>query len=106
MNSIVSGHIGFVHIAASVASLIFGTLVLATAKGTRLHFNFMYWSVIGLYAALCAETLTRIPGQKFFSMVGWATLLVFACGQIAFFFYKKKWKTVVAQKTISDYAKS
>lgn len=158
MNNIVSGHIGFVHIVASIAALIFGTLVLLTAKGTgthrrigylyaasmttvvvtafliyrlfggfgifhvaatvsgltlaagmlpvifrkprnswlALHFNFMYWSVIGLYAALCAEVLTRIPGQKFFSMVGWATLLVFAGGQVAFFFYKKKWKTVGA----------
>ena len=25
------------------------------------HFNYMYWSVVGLYYAFCAEVLTRIP---------------------------------------------
>lgn len=26
-----------------------------------MHFNFMYWSLFGLYGALCAEVLVRIP---------------------------------------------
>ncbi|MBC7795646.1 MAG: hypothetical protein H7Z37_02100 [Pyrinomonadaceae bacterium] len=158
MNTIISGNVGFVHIIASVSALIFGTLVLAMPKGSRihrkigyvyfvsmiivvvtafliyrlfggfgvfhaaaivsgfalaagmlpvifrrprgswlaLHFNFMYWSVIGLYAAFAAETLVRMPGQKFFAAVGIATFIVFAAGNIAFLFYKKKWKTMVA----------
>ncbi|MDI9356389.1 MAG: DUF2306 domain-containing protein [Chitinophagaceae bacterium] len=26
-----------------------------------MHFNYMYWSVVGLYCAFCAEVLTRMP---------------------------------------------
>lgn len=96
------GIFGIFHVAATISGLTLAAgmlpAILRRPAGywLDLHFNFMYWSVIGLYAALAAETLVRIPGQNFFSMVGVATLLVFAAGNIAFLFYKKKWKTAVA----------
>ena len=45
-----------------------------------LHFGFMYWSVIGLYAAFVAELLTRVPKTPFFGMVGLATAMVIGIG--------------------------
>jgi len=55
------------------------------------HFNFMYWSVIGLYAAFSAEVLTRIPETPFFGMVGIATGIVTITGGIFLRINKAKW---------------
>ena len=57
-----------------------------------LHFTFMYWSVMGIYAAFAAEVLTRIPDQPFFGMVGLATGIIMAIGGVVFGFNKAKWK--------------
>ena len=55
------------------------------------HFSFMYWSVIGLYAAFAAEILTRIPKTPFFGMVGLATGVILIVGGIFFGIKKAKW---------------
>jgi uncharacterized membrane protein len=55
------------------------------------HFSFMYWSVIGLYAAFASEIFTRIPDTPFFGMVGIATFLVIALGYLFWFRNKSKW---------------
>ena len=55
------------------------------------HFSFMYWSVIGLYAAFAAEILTRIPKTPFFGMVGLATGVILIIGGIFFGIKKAKW---------------
>lgn len=55
------------------------------------HFSFMYWSVIGLYAAFAAEILTRIPKTPFFGMVGLASGLIMLVGSIIFIRNKAKW---------------
>lgn len=57
-----------------------------------LHFTFMYWSVMGLYAAFAAEIFTRIPEQPFFEMVGLATGIIMAVGGVVFGLKKSKWK--------------
>lgn len=66
-----------------------------------LHFNFMYWSVIGLYAAFVSETLVRIPkvftnsgipNQVFYNMVGIGTALVMGFGVYFFVKFKAKWQ--------------
>ncbi|MDH5413495.1 MAG: hypothetical protein OEW87_05100, partial [Flavobacteriaceae bacterium] len=57
------------------------------------HFSFMYWSVIGLYAAFVSEILTRIPKAPFFSMVGLATVVIIILGAIFFVNNRKKWQT-------------
>lgn len=65
------------------------------------HFNFMYWSVLGLYCAFVAEVFTRLPkyvltesGEPmtiFYQMVGVGTFVVMAVGGIAFARFKPLW---------------
>lgn len=62
------------------------------------HFSFMYWSVIGLYAAFAAEILTRIPKAPFFGMVGLATGVIMIIGWIVFGRNKSKWTKVFETK--------
>jgi len=64
-----------------------------------LHFAFMYWSVIGLYAAFAAEALTRIPETPFYDMVGYASFGVVLIGGIIFGINKPKWEALFAAKT-------
>lgn len=48
----------------SCLTLIAGMYPVLTKKSKNyilFHFNFMYWRVVGLYCAFCAEILTRIP---------------------------------------------
>lgn len=58
------------------------------------HFSFMYWSVVGLYAAFAAELLTRIPETPFFGMVGIATALVLIIGAIIFRKNRARWAKI------------
>ena len=96
------GTFGLFHIAAvvSAVTLVAGMVPVVTRwprnNWLGYHFSFMYWSVLGLYAAFVAETLTRIPRTPFFQMVGVATGSVMLVGYIAFFFYKKKWSRFAA----------
>jgi uncharacterized membrane protein len=82
------------HVAAiiSLLTLVAGMVPAILRKPKNwfdLHFAFMYYSVIGLYAAFVSETLVRIPGTHFGSMVGFATCLVMFIG-IGFFQWKRK----------------
>lgn len=132
--------IGFFHLLTSIFSLLFGSIVLFSKKGTKRHKQFgyayvvnmlgvlisalfiyrlfggfgvfhflavfglvyllvgvlpalfriknwikwhvyfMYWSVIGLYAAFVAEVAVRIPNSAFWWMVGLGTALVTIIG--------------------------
>ena len=63
-------------------------------KWKYLHFSFMYWSVIGLYAAFSAEILARIPKTPFFGMVGIATGGIMLIGGVFFGINKDKWKKI------------
>lgn len=91
------GGFGVFHIAAIVSLLTMAggmfPLLFKTKSKKRFyfHFMFMYWSVMGLYAAFVAETLTRIPETPFFNMVGFATGGVMLLGGVAFGMKKKKW---------------
>jgi uncharacterized membrane protein len=91
------GRFGIFHITAiiSTISLLGGMIPVVLRKPVngwlRLHYSFMFWSVIGLYAAFAAETLVRIPQVPFFGMVGFASFGVTIIGGIFFAIYKKKW---------------
>ncbi len=82
----------------SLLTIAFGMIPIWTKKPTKswkyLHFTFMYWSVIGLYAAFVAELITRIPETPFYAMVGFATGGVMLFGGIFFGINKAKWKKV------------
>lgn len=87
------------HLAAilSLVALVAGMgPVLLRKPATRwlsLHFAFMYYSVIGLYAAFVSEVVTRIPGLPFGVMVGVGTGLVMLVGIVVFELNKKKWNS-------------
>lgn len=83
---------------ATIASLVttaLGMIPVWTKKPTNTwgfrHFSFMYWSVIGLYAAFASEVLTRIPDTTFFGMVGIATGIIMILGGVIFSRNKPKW---------------
>ena len=94
------GKFGIFHITAliSLATLLGGMVPAILRKPANswfnLHYGFMFWSVIGLYAAFMAESLVRIPQTPFFGMVGIATFLVMLIGGVIFGIYKKKWATL------------
>ena len=92
------GGFGIFHVAAVISSLslLGGMVPVILRKPTKswlsLHFGFMYWSVMGLYAAFAAEIFTRIPQIRFFWLVGSATFLVMLVAGFAFAKYKKGWE--------------
>lgn len=91
------GGFGVFHYAAllSLVTVIAGAVpaVLRIPKNNwiDLHFSFMYWSIIGLYAAFAAEVLTRIPETPFLAMVGYATGGIMLIGGTYFYWKKDQW---------------
>jgi uncharacterized membrane protein len=98
------GGFGLFHILAivSFATLLSGMLPLMLKQPINryisLHFSFMYWSVIGLYAAFVSEMLTRIPESPFFGMVGLATFAVMIVAHLFFYKYRRKWQKAFASQ--------
>jgi uncharacterized membrane protein len=86
---------GIFHYAAtlSLLSLAMGFLPawLRMQGWKRWHVAGMYWSVIGLYAALVSEIVTRIPGVNFGLMVGLGTAAVMLAGWTAFWKNSRDW---------------
>lgn len=89
------GGFGIFHYGAigSALTVIGGMIpVIKKPKGwINRHYAFMYWSVIGLYAAFASESFTRIPETPFFGMVGIATGVIMLIGAIGFGRYRKSW---------------
>ncbi|WP_299757837.1 DUF2306 domain-containing protein [uncultured Pontibacter sp.] len=99
-----TGKFGLFHIMAIVSSLTLalGMLPLYLKNFPRkyktVHIWFMYYSVLGLYAAFASELSVRIPEKPFFAMVGIATATVFGVGTV--FISKKEhvWSKHFEQK--------
>ena len=78
---------------------IYPVLVKNFKNYLLVHFNYMYWSVVGLYCAFCAEILTRIPfiydlpnkGQLFGILTGVSIFIVMTIATIIFVKMKPKW---------------
>ena len=92
------GTFGIFHYAAiiSLITLMAGMIpimVKRTDQAMMHHVSWMYWSVIGLYAAFVSETLTRIPDKPFFTMLAVAVTITMLAGSIGFKKYKIQWKT-------------
>ncbi len=91
------GGFGIFHFAALVSTLtlIGGMIPVLRRKNKKKyifsHFAFMYWSVMGLYAAFASEILTRVPETPFFGMVGIATGIIMTIAYIFFYRNKKIW---------------
>ena len=90
------GNFGPFHAAAliSLATLAAGMIpvMIRTPQWFKLHLSFMYYSVIGLYAAFASEVIVRIPGIPFGPAVGLATALVMISAMIAFQSLSKRWQ--------------
>ncbi len=91
------GGFGIFHLAAlgSTVTLLGGMVPVITKRPKNwlgMHFAFMYWSVMGLYAAFFAETLTRVPETPFFGMVGIATFVVMLLANLLYKKYSKQWQ--------------
>lgn len=96
---------GIFHWTAVISSLtiILGLIPLIVKRPRgyiSMHFSFMYWSVLGVYAAFVSETLVRmpsvvvesnIPNSVFYNMVGVGTALVMGLGVYFFLKLKPKW---------------
>lgn len=92
------GNFGPFHAAAliSLATLAAGMIpvMMRTPQWLKLHFSFMYYSVIGLYAAFASEVIVRIPGIPFGPAVGLATAVVMISAMIAFRSLSKRWQAL------------
>ena len=101
------GKFGIFHWAAVVSSItllggMVPMLIKRPASYISLHFNFMYWSVFGLYGAFMAEVLVRIPkivvesgvpNHVFYNMVGVAVFITMGAGYFIMGKMKKTWST-------------
>lgn len=89
-----TGRFGPFHLAAiiSLLSVLAGTLPLYYRTRIKswkvLHFTFLYYSVIGLYAALFSEIIVRVPGIRFWWSVAGATFVTMLLG-VAYFQSKR-----------------
>jgi len=88
---------GIFHYSAliSLTTLILGMIPAIRRKSPKwkyFHFTFMYWSVIGLYAALVSELMVRIPQTPFFGIVGASVGGIMLIGGVSFAINKRKWK--------------
>jgi len=92
-----TGSFGPFHVAAvsSLLTLIAGIIPAIRRKPARkwimIHGTFMYFSVVGLYAAFFSELFTRIPHQPFYTMVFMATAGVTIAGTLLYIKWKPKW---------------
>ena len=108
------GKFGIFHWMAilSLVTISAGMLPMISKKAKHYiiwHYNFMYWSVIGLYAAFMAETLVRfpdvvivdgVPNTVFYNATGIASGIVMTIG--VYFSIKKKKDWSKFDKTIQD----
>lgn len=99
------GGLGIFHAMAalSLATVLAGIMPMLLKKPANyisLHFNFMYWSVIGLYGALAAETMVRfpdvviesgVPNAVFYNMTGIAVAITMGLGAYAIIRKYKTW---------------
>lgn len=99
------GGLGIFHFFAivSLLTLFAGMYPILKRTGKNYiyrHFIFMYWSVVGLYCAFCAEVLTRTPSllniqnswRLFSILTGVSILIVMLIATFVFKKYKPIWE--------------
>ena len=111
------GKFGIFHWMAvlSCLTIFAGMVPMIRKKGKNYivtHFSFMYWSVIGLYAALMAEIFSRLPtivltasgkpSYVFYKFVGIGVGLVMAIGVYFFIKNRPKWEKQFGRLEQSD----
>lgn len=104
------GKFGIFHWMAVLGTitLLAGMIPMFFKRSTRnleLHLGFMYWSVMGLYAAFIAETFVRIPdvvvesgvpNQVFYTATGIGVGIVMFFAVLFFLKKKTNWEKLVS----------
>lgn len=91
-----TGKFGIFHVAAiigfiTLAGGMIPMFVSRLEKYKGVHVWFMYYSILGLYAAFASELSVRIPDKPFFTMVGISTGIIFFVGTIFILIKQKMW---------------
>lgn len=92
-----TGRFGVFHVAALVGFVtLLGGMIPMVVKGIdrqyrEFHVWFMYYSVLGLYAAFASELSVRIPDRPFYAMVGLATGAIMTVGTLVILRKQKVW---------------
>ena len=92
-----TGTFGIFHVTAIVGFLtLAGGMIPMFMKNLdrqykAVHVWFMYYSILGLYAAFASELSVRIPDKPFYSMVGVATGSIFLAGTLFILKKEKIW---------------
>ncbi len=93
----VFGGFGLFHVFAVISSvtLAAGLWPAFARRGNWVmsHLAFMYWSVIGLYAATVAEVLTRIPNSPFWGTLGVSIAIVMLAAELNWRRQQPRWAT-------------
>lgn len=84
----VTAIVGFLTLAGGMIPMFIKNL---EKKYKAVHVWFMYYSVLGLYAAFASELSVRIPDRPFYTMVGIATGTIFSVGTIFILKKEKMW---------------
>lgn len=84
----VTAIVGFATLAAGLLPMFMKSL---DRKYKAVHVWFMYYSVLGLYAAFASELSVRIPDRPFYTMVGIATGVIFGVGTLIIIKKEKGW---------------
>lgn len=99
-----TGTFGIFHLTAIVGFLtLAGGMIPMLMKNIErkykaVHIWFMYYSVLGLYAAFASELIVRIPDKPFYTMVGIATGSIFLIGTVFIFKKEKVWSKFFLQQ--------
>lgn len=92
-----TGNFGMFHILAIVGFLtLLGGMIPMLINNIKreykaVHVWFMYYSVLGLYAAFASELSVRIPDKPFYMMVGISAGLIFITGTLFILKKEKVW---------------
>ena len=84
----VTAIVGFLTLAGGMIPMFMKNL---ERKYKAVHVWFMYYSVLGLYAAFASELSVRIPEKPFYTMVGIATGTIFFVGTLFILKKEKIW---------------
>lgn len=84
----VTAIVGFLTLAGGIIPMLLKSI---NRKYKAVHVWFMYYSVLGLYAAFASELSVRIPERPFYTMFEIATGTIFSIGTIFILKKEKVW---------------
>lgn len=103
-----TGAFGIFHVTAiaGLFTLAGGMIPLLITSLNRkyraVHVWFMYYSVLGLYAAFASELAVRIPDKPFYYMVGTATGVIFLAGTLFIVKKEKVWTDLFTRGNLKN----